>query len=195
MSPIHGITRTMLGSAIYGFCAIGTAFAATGAGALQDALEQCAAIAGRDDRLACYDALASQRPVSAPAPARQSATPAAPSAPSAPAAAAPATVAPVAVTSAAAPALSERPEDFGLNQSQRGQTEQRLSSITARVSGFSHSKQGRIQVELDNGQAWELDEADPLLAQGDAVTIRRGTLGSYLLVTPSKRSHRVRRTL
>jgi hypothetical protein len=62
------------------------------------------------------------------------------------------------------------------------------------VSGFSRSKEGKIQADLDNGQAWELDEADPLLAPGDAVTIRRATLGSYLLITPSKRSHRVRRT-
>jgi hypothetical protein len=183
MSPMHGITRFMLGSALCGVCAVG-AVAATAMGALQHALAQCAAIAGRDERLACFDALASQQhPASAPA------------------AAGPATAAPTAAGPAegvrlvpAPPAESERPEDFGLDPAQRGQTEQHLSSITARVSGFSHSKLGKIQAELDNGQAWELDEADPLLAPGDPVTIRRATLGSYLLVTPSKRSHRVRRT-
>jgi hypothetical protein len=57
------------------------------------------------------------------------------------------------------------------------------------------SKQGKIQVELDNGQVWELDEADLLLAPGDPVTIRRATLGSYVLITPSRGLHRVRRTL
>jgi hypothetical protein len=43
--------------------------------------------------------------------------------------------------------------------------------------------------------AWEFDEADLLLAPGDPVTIRRATLGSYVLITRSERSHRVRRTL
>jgi hypothetical protein len=189
MSPLHRFSRLMLSSALCGVCAVGTAFAATPLGALQGALAQCAAIAGRDERLGCFDALASQQhPISTPA------------------AAVPATVAataavPVAAAPAervrsvpAVPAESERPEDFGLDPAQRGQTEHRLSSIIARVSGFSHSKQGKIQADLDNGQAWELDEADPLLAPGDAVTIRRATLGSYLLITPSKRSHRVRRT-
>jgi len=194
MSPIHAITRAILSSALCGVCAVGTAFAATAAGAPQDALAQCAAIAGRDDRLACFDALASHHPGPAdngPAPARQSAALAA-AAIAAPTAVAPADGARVVP---AAPADSERPEDFGLNAGQRGQTEQHLSSITARVSGFSHSKQGKIQVELDNGQAWELDEADPLLAPGDPVTIHRATLGSYVLNTTSRRSHRVRRTL
>ena len=174
MSPLHRFSRLMLNSALCGVCAVGTAFAATPLGALQGALAQCAAIEGRDERLGCFDALATQQhPVSTPA------------------AAAPAER----VRSVpAVPAESERPEDFGLDPAQRGQTEHRLSSITARVSGFSHSKEGKIQADLDNGQAWELDEADPLLAPGDAVTIRRATLGSFLLVTPSKRSHRVRRT-
>jgi hypothetical protein len=193
MSPIHALTRAILSSALCGVCAVGTAFAATAAGALQDALAQCAAIAGRDDRLACFDALASHHPSPAdngPARARQSAAAAA--AIAAPTVAAPADGARVVP---AVPAESERPEDFGLNAAQRAQTEPRLSSIIARVSGFSHSKQGKIQVELDNGQAWELDEADPLLAPGDPVTIRRATLGSYVLVTPTKRLHRVRRTL
>jgi hypothetical protein len=193
MSPIHALTRAILSSALCGVCAVGTAFAATAAGALQDALAQCAAIAGRDDRLACFDALASHHPSLAdngPARARQSAAAAAAiAAPTVAAAADGARVVP------AVPAESERPEDFGLNAAQRAQTEPRLSSIIARVSGFSHSKQGKIQAELDNGQAWELDEADPLLAPGDPVTIRRATLGSYVLVTPTKRLHRVRRTL
>jgi hypothetical protein len=181
MSPMRGIARAMLGSALCGVCAVETA--ATAEGAVQDALAQCETITGRDDRLACYDALALQQhraPAdSGPAPVHQSA-------------AAPAAV-PAAAASTAAAAESERPEDFGLS-AQHGLPARRVSSITARVSGFSHSKQGKIQVELDNGQAWELEEADPLLAPGDPVTIRRGTLSSYLLNTPSKRSHRVRRT-
>jgi hypothetical protein len=171
MSRMHAITRLMLSSALCGVCAVGSV-AATTMGALQDALAQCAAIVGRDERLACFDALASQQhPASAAAGPAEGVR-----------------------LVPAVPAESERPEDFGLDPAQRGQTEQHLSSITARVSGFSHSKQGKIQAELDNGQAWELDEADPLLAAGDPVTIRRAALGSFLLITPSKRSHRVHRT-
>jgi hypothetical protein len=182
---MRGITRAMLGSALCGVCAVATAFAATPAGALQDALAQCAVIASRDERLACYDALASQHPAPADsgagaAPARQSVAAAAP--------AGGARVVP------AVPAESEQPEDFGLNPAQHSLPTRRVSSIIARVSGFSHSKQGGIQVELDNSQAWELDEADPLLARGDVVTIRRAILGSYVMITASKRSHRVRRT-
>jgi hypothetical protein len=175
----------MLSSALCGVCAVGTGFAATTADALQDALAQCEVIAGRDDRLACYDALAlRQHPAradSGAAPARQSAA---------------------AVASAdgaravpAVPAESERPEDFGLSPAQRGVPARRISSITARVSSFSHSKQGAIQVKLGNGQTWELDEADLLLAPGDPVTIRRATFGSYVMITPTRRSHQVRRTL
>jgi hypothetical protein len=47
---------------------------------------------------------------------------------------------------------------------------------------------------FDNGQTWEYEEdGDYLLAIGDSVTIRRASLGSFLLVTPSKLVHRVRR--
>ncbi len=41
---------------------------------------------------------------------------------------------------------------------------------------------------------WEYqDDPDPLLSIGDSVTIKHGTLGSFLLLTPAKLSHRVRR--
>jgi hypothetical protein len=48
-------------------------------------------------------------------------------------------------------------------------------------------------VLLDGDALWELDEADPLLAVGDVVTITRAALGSYLMQTPTRRLHRVRR--
>jgi hypothetical protein len=52
---------------------------------------------------------------------------------------------------------------------------------------------GHSIVTLDGGQLWELDEADPLLATGDSVTIKRAALGSFLMTTGSGRIHRVRR--
>jgi hypothetical protein len=48
-------------------------------------------------------------------------------------------------------------------------------------------------VALEGGQVWELEEADPLLAVGDTVTLRRAALGSFMMGTPAKRSHRARR--
>lgn len=44
-----------------------------------------------------------------------------------------------------------------------------------------------MTVSLEGGALWELSEADPLLAEGDTVTIKRAALGSYLMRTPSKR--------
>ena len=50
-----------------------------------------------------------------------------------------------------------------------------------------------MTVLLEGGALWELDDADPLLAAGETVTITRAVLGSYMLHTPSHRSHRARR--
>jgi hypothetical protein len=69
----------------------------------------------------------------------------------------------------------------------------RLQSIEGVVTGFGQSPIGRPTVRLDNAQSWELNEADPLLSVGDKVTIRRAAMGSFLLMTSTKRLHRVRR--
>ena len=51
-----------------------------------------------------------------------------------------------------------------------------------------------MTVALEGGAVWELDDgADPLLAAGDRVTIHRAALGSFLMETPAKRTHRVHR--
>jgi len=86
-------------------------------------------------------------------------------------------------------ASPQRPQDFGLRAAQRPAVEE-PPAISAKVVGLGRGASGRPTVELDNGQLWELDAKDPLLAAGDAVTITRGALGSFLLETPSKRTHR-----
>ena len=69
-----------------------------------------------------------------------------------------------------------------------------IKTVTAKVAAFGRSPNLRTQVTLDNGQMWEYqDDPDPLLSIGDSVTIKHGTLGSFLLLTPAKLSHRVRR--
>jgi len=41
---------------------------------------------------------------------------------------------------------------------------------------------------------WSFTAADALLRAGEAVTIRRASLGSFLMTTPSHRTYRVQRT-
>ena len=55
------------------------------------------------------------------------------------------------------------------------------------------SQFGGVEVLLDNGQTWALNEPNEQLGTGDAVTIKRAALGSFLMTTPAKKSFRVRR--
>lgn len=138
------------------------------AAAIGKELARCAAIASRDERLACYDALAASRGTTQNAP--------------------------VAASAAAAPAPPKK-EDFGLSaaQLQKVNPQKQLESISAKVTSVWHSANGHMLLELDNGQSWQLDSEDPLLAAGNIVTIERGALGSFLLTTPSRRTHHAHR--
>lgn len=169
-------------------CIQGHAFAGAAGDPVLD-LSRCAATADRDERLACYDELASRY-----AQPNRKPTAAAPSPPPVPlvAPAAPATPAPAA---AKVPAVEPKAE-FGLSVAQLRKEPDapvKPQSIDGVVTGFGTSSLGRPVVRLDNSQSWELSESDPLLSVGDKVTIRRATLGSFLLTTPTKRMHRVRR--
>jgi hypothetical protein len=66
-------------------------------------------------------------------------------------------------------------------------------TLSARVTALGKTIDGLPTVTLEGGALWLLDERDPLLAAGDTVTISRGVLGSFLLETPTKRLHHVRR--
>lgn len=191
-------TRTFARIALYGTflggaCAIGLAHADMPAQTLKSGLARCAAIAGRDDRLACFDALAAQTPAP-PALAEASGAPSAAPAPPASAAAALAPAAPPGAAPTVQAQIIERPEDFGYTPGQRAAPVKEIPSITAKVVGFLRDNTGAIVVKLDNGQAWQLDSADPLLSAGDSVTIKHAALGSFMLITPSRRTHKVRRT-
>lgn len=67
------------------------------------------------------------------------------------------------------------------------------AAIEARVTSVEHAG-GRRTVLLANGQRWSVEggAAGPLAA-GDAVTIRKGALGSHMLRTPGGVSLRARR--
>jgi len=152
------------------------------------ALQACAEIGSSAERLACYDRLAGRVPPPSPqagAPAaavRASSGAAAPSSPSPP-------------QDAGAPPSPPPPqtESFGLYHAEHPAPPPAAKSLTARVVGLGVSSNGRTTVTLEGGELWELDDADPVLAQGDSVTITRAAFGSFLMTTPSRRTHRAHR--
>jgi hypothetical protein len=170
----------------------------------QSSLHACAILTDPTERLGCYDQLAGHAPHSDAAPAVAAAATAAVPAttttatPAAPAPAA-ASAAPAAGTTAAsaatATAAAEPPpkESFGLYTAEHPTAPAVTQSLDDRVVATGASASGRMTVTLASGALWELDEADPLLAVGDVVSIRRAALGSFLLETPTKRTHRARR--
>lgn len=150
-----------------------SALAAASASASKADLSRCAGIDAADARLACYDALAGR--VAAPARAAPAARTSQP-----------------ASTDAESQAQPAESKGFGLPPPVQAlpASPQR---IEARVIKVAASRFGAASVELNNGQTWALDESNGELAAGDAVVIKRAALGSYLMMTPAKRSIRVRR--
>jgi hypothetical protein len=142
----------------------------------QSALRACASIAADADRLGCYDQLAGRAAPSAEA---QGAT-------ESPPAAVPA----VAVTPVPPPK-----DSFGLYEAEHPKPPPAAvaASLKARVVALERTAEGRMSVSLEGGAVWELDEADPLLGIGDTVTITRAAFRSYIMDTPTRRTHRVRR--
>ena len=141
-------------------------------------LLRCHAIAAGEQKLACYEALAlaaQSEATTAAEPARQLKSP--PSAPT--------------VASAANPNTED---NFGLN---RRQIEPRAAegpaAIKSAVSQMTEDRVHNITVVLDNGQTWAFIEPEPRLRPGDTVTIKRASFGSFLMLTPSRRSYRVER--
>jgi hypothetical protein len=142
-------------------------------------LARCAAIAGADQRLACYDTLA-RRALPPPA------VPAA--APSTAPAAAP-TAAPLAASSAAA---NPAPPNFGMSRHEQTAPSQ-AEAIKALVTQITTDRQYNVHVTLDNGQIWTFNASDSPLRPGDTVTIKRSALGSYLLTTADHHSWHAQR--
>lgn len=169
MTNSYTRSRT-LGIAILGTFCVGGALAEDHPSELRQALTACSTVKESADRLACFDKLAAAGTAALPAP------------PPPPAVA----TAPV--------RTPDSPEDFGLSGIQITPRAQQIQVITAEIVVMGHAANGRVRLDLDNGQSWELeDAADALLAAGNTVTIRRASLGSFLMTTPLKLTHRVRR--
>jgi hypothetical protein len=178
--------RASLQFALYVALATAGTHTAGAQDSLKSGLAHCAAISGRDERLACFDALAAQGGAAQAAAQSTTATP------GSEASTPPAVPSPGRGAATASPA--ENPADFGLNPALKVPAAKTMA-VTARVTAVTRSREGAEIVLLDNGQSWQLEEPDPLLAAGDAVTIRRGALGSFMLTTPTSRSHKAHRTM
>jgi uncharacterized cupin superfamily protein len=150
--------------------------------------QSCTGITSDAERLACYDK-AFGRGVSTPSPSTGT--------PTAATAAAAAAGSAVAVVDPAEKARRE----FGLNEQGKRSLEENKTaatvpeSITAAIKSTSRKPTGEQIFVLDNGQVWVESESNtPARVQpGDVVTVRKGALGSYLLVTPKRVATHVRR--
>jgi hypothetical protein len=154
-----------------------------------NAMKACAAIAAPSERLACYDQLAGREaPSGVPATLAGAPLAAAPAAvPAAPASPAPGS------PPSPPPAAQPTKEAFGLYAAEHPTIPKRDETLTAVVVGFGIAPNGHPTVTLEGGQLWELDSADPVLKNGESVTIARAALGSFLMTTTAGRTHRVRR--
>ena len=163
---------------IAAFCGLGCAAPPAHADDLQAVVAGMRACAAEPDdarRLGCYD-----RQFRQGASALGRADPAA--APTVPPSPAP----------AAAPILTPE-QRFGLNaqleRQEHGTATQpsQLDKLTNRIAAVSYKLRGEAVVTLENGQVWEQAEMDSRvqLKAGDPVSIRRGSLGSFRLSTPT----------
>lgn len=179
---VAGIMLTALGNAALGV-------------ELPDELLRCATEKDDARRLACYDTeIGRLRAPSAAAPVP------APSA-SVSGSAVATTVAPPGPAKADAGAAPAKPavaaeDDFGRRGELRKEDERvEPSEVTGSVAAVSRGPDGRLVVTLENGQVWReiSPNASVRLQTGDTVRIERGSLGSFLLVAPNKRSTKVTR--
>ncbi len=165
----------------------------------------CRDIADPTARLACFDRAVG----AAPSAGSRSATgttgePVAPVAPapaahSSPAAASPAEATPV--VDPAAPPMDAQ-QQFGLpehtvteREIEAGRRPAELKRLDAHIVGIAVAADQRLVFTLDDGQVWRQNgsEGELLAKQGDAVTIKRGLLGSFWMQLPSGRGCKVSR--
>jgi hypothetical protein len=139
-------------------------------------LKKCADISEPLKRLACYDQVA-ERPAGSTAASASAVSPA---------------VSPAGTP--AAPSPMPPKQSFGLYSVEHPAPPPTVEAlITAKVISLGSNSKGHATVTLEGDQVWELDTADPVLAAGQTVTVKRGTLGSFILTTAAGRLHRVHR--
>ncbi len=170
LAPLHSL-------AIVALLGTGNALGAEDIGA---AVNACRAEADDARRLACYDRIAGRATGAAPA-------------------AATATVA----AAAAAPVAATKPEDsFGRERElayaedqKRAEATREVGELQATIAGLEKRMDGLMTFTLDNGQVWRQNRPDSRFSvkQGDSIRIQPGSLGSFILSGPTKKSTRVTR--
>ena len=178
---------------LLGGCAALLVLRGAGAATVSPAeLAQCAGISAAGARLDCYDALAHRvgdgaATVATPSPSR---------------AAAPVSHAAAPATAATAPAPAQAPnandpQNFGLSLHQMQKAGSKApagpKSVAALITGMSTGATGHARIMLDNNQTWDVLDDDGLLGVGNAITIRKASLGSFLMYAPSHHTYRVHR--
>lgn len=174
---VHQALRVVLAMAVAGLLPAAGAAPPTASAEMT----RCAAITAADERLACYDALicaaiaaADERLACYDALAKGKSSGA---------------------QAASAEARSESADaGFGTVRRKLPAKPQGPEMIKAVVAKVSVDRLGTVSVSLDNGQSWTFHDPDALLRSGDAVTIRRAALGSFLMTTPARHTYRVQRT-
>jgi hypothetical protein len=158
-------------------------------------LNTCAAIQTQAERLACYDKLAGR---GATPPAAATPQPALPAAPAAASSGTKKQTPPAPTATAATPAASTpapgTAEAFGLYKAEHpAAPKSPVATVKGKVVDLKYDAYGRETISLEGGAVWQLAGSDALLAKGDEVTIKRATMGSYLMTTSAGREHRVKR--
>jgi hypothetical protein len=97
--------------------------------------------------------------------------------------------------------MGKMEKEFGYSDVQARATSQeaaanQLEQLNATITQVVKRTHGELVLTLDNGQVWEEKAVSSLsrtLTKGDHITIKRGALGSFYLVSNSKRSTQVDR--
>jgi hypothetical protein len=163
---------------------------AAGAQDVGAAVRACQAEADDARRLACYDRAAGRAKAAEPMDP--------PPASSQPSASASTAAAPVAAASAAV----KSEDDFGRERQlayeedqKRAEASRAVGELQSSIAGIEKRMDGLLTFTLDNGQVWRQVRPDSRFSinDGDAIRIQPGSLGSFILSGPTKKSTRVTR--
>ncbi len=103
---------------------------------------------------------------------------------------------------APAPAAARSEDDFGRERQlayeedqKRAEATRAVGELQSSIVGIETRMDGLMTFTLENGQVWRQSRPDSRFSikQGDAVRIQPGSLGSFILSGPTKKSTRVTR--
>jgi hypothetical protein len=187
------MNRWQLGSwLLAGLCVCGSAAAAE---KLPAGMRACMSESDATRRLACFDR-ESARLTQESAPVARNPDPPATAVPAAAATTAKSTPAPTAAASSGEDKFGYRGTIARAELDKKEEEDKQFEQLTAKVTDVARQPRGELILTLDNGQIWQQKPGDHAMKvkAGDEVTIRRASLGSFLLTSEAvKGSMRVTR--